>query len=1251
MPLVLRCSFLLLACLYVSNATQALSNDVTLNGVVNVYTPVMRFDHRCSTAITVDNISGFAVGDRIVVMQMQGADVDRSTTASHGRVVNMDAAGMFEFATIASIDAANRTLHVQERLRNPYDVAHRVQVIRVAVATNATISGTVRAQPWNGRIGGVIVLEVAIEVRLNGSIDVRDCGFQGGALWNGGTTCSVMDMNGAANAQRVAAKGQGIAQTVAGFEAGRGCWANGGGGGAAHNSGGGGGGNGGAGGKGGNQWINCGATADNGGFGGVAIPFDPNQPRLVMGGGGGAGQQNDRVGTAGVRGGGIVIVKCASLTGSGQILASGSSVTAVAQNDGAGGGGAAGSVWIDAQSADERIRVHLRGGDGGSTRTGAAHGPGGGGGGGVFITSWPMAGTDLGVDLNGGAHGENLSVSGSNRVYYAQSGQAGVRFAGLPLPRSLPPVLPTIVAPPDTIVCSGATVSMVARATSSTRNPTILWMDSAGRQLSAQPSLRIAVLQSGRYICSVTDENGCSAFDTTHITVLHPPRLAVTDLHLGTLTICRPLADTVLWLYNKGVTVATVGGVRVESGASMRDTLRNVQIPPGDSLRIPIVMGREATSPIRVTVTAGPCDTTLVATVRWQQHGFAASIAPTRIVEGPFLPCKTVVVRRDISIGVTGDTATIVGYLEEGIASWVTKPMLRIIPGELRSLAVLVVAHQHDRLGRIAAILQSGDCIDTVWCTIEATFHPPIFASDTIDLGVIDRCALPANYTVEIPSFARETLTVSNVTSSSRSLAIVRYDPTVAAGGVLSVTVRYAGGTDTTAVLSIGFAECDSILYVTVRWSYQGSLFSIDPTIIDVGDAIVCAERTIDTSITIRSIAGSGTILEAIVQGASVDVDVSQSAIADGGQRECRLSWTLPLGQARARVGFVVTSGRCLDTLWVDLTGSTRRPALRVPERLRVVGGTVGATDGRSILIENPSNVDITITSIGLPDAPFSLDTVGLNLPRTIAAGESISVPVEFLRRCGVFVDSIVVRSTIPCRLEGHTILEMEVSTTTTIELVSVEAQAGEMVEIPVVITGRPDALPELTQAFTVTLQMPRSLAAPMPQHTPGVTGVRYDGGHAYVTSSLVWQGTDTITRIPVLALLAAASSEVVTIAENGFVWSGLECQVEHSPATIVAGPPCAGRERRLVRLGGSIVEVRVSPIPAAEWLDVTIDATDNEFYVVALVDVTGRTVARTLATSNQATQIGISGVPSGVHMLHIQGRFQTAVIPTIIAR
>lgn len=151
------------------------------------------------------------------------------------------------------------------------------------------------------------------------------------------------------------------------------------------------------------------ARKSNGGLGGHPLAYDPT--RIFGGGGGGAGDQDSGEGGSGGRGGGLVFVTCyGSVTGSGIIEANGAAgqnsnpnngTTSIGNpvrgEDGAGGGGAGGSIYIqNAAALPASINLNATGGNGGNmallliapgTSPDEASGPGGGGAGGAIAFS------------------------------------------------------------------------------------------------------------------------------------------------------------------------------------------------------------------------------------------------------------------------------------------------------------------------------------------------------------------------------------------------------------------------------------------------------------------------------------------------------------------------------------------------------------------------------------------------------------------------------------------------------------------------------------------------------------------------------------------------------------------------------------------------------------------------------------------------------------------------------------------------
>ena len=461
-------------------------NTGTISGVINTYYVGAASVAAGATQITVGASSGAGTlitqGDLILIMQMQDAAIVTSNTSGYGAASAVNA-GKYEYATVASVIGTTITLTAP--LNNGYTylagsdtVSQKTfQVIRVPVYSTATL-GAATAKAWDGSTGGVLAFDVTGTLTLAGATaDVSGTGFRGGAtrVLAGGAGTDT-DYRTLATVNTNGPKGEGIAGTpryiftapgtvtntgVEGYASGshaRGSPANGGGGGSDgnpaandQNTGGGGGGNGGAGGMGGIAWcptFNAGNPPNYGcdpygGLGGKTVA-ELGAGQLTLGGGGGGGTANNVTGSgacaatagacgSGAAGGGVIMVRAGTLSGSGTFNASGRNGDSTVGNDGSGGGGAGGAVLLLAAShTGGTATINANGGSGGSNLipplSSGPHGPGGGGGGGYVVRSGAVTTT---VGVAGGAAGVTYNNGTLFGTYGSTPGAAGQSLATL----------------------------------------------------------------------------------------------------------------------------------------------------------------------------------------------------------------------------------------------------------------------------------------------------------------------------------------------------------------------------------------------------------------------------------------------------------------------------------------------------------------------------------------------------------------------------------------------------------------------------------------------------------------------------------------------------------------------------------------------------------------------------------------------------------------------------------------------------
>ena len=435
--------------------------QTNISGVINTYTAVQDFDN-CTGEVTVADASGFAIGGKVMIIQMKGASIVEANNAAFGTVTDLGNCGLYELSTISNV--AGNVISLGFALINDYDIAGKVQLVTVPVYESATVTGDLLAQNWDGETGGIIALEVETLLTLNGNINADGAGFRGGQVNVVDSNCNSLINQDAyfyeTGNWKGSQKGEGIAATIVDKEWGRGPQANGGGGGNDHNAGGGGGGNVVSGGQGGNRspdgFFDC--DGDFPGVGGIA--FTANSNRAFLGGGGGAGHTNNaNAGSSGGNGGGLIFIKTSVLDGGGNsITTQGLSNNTI--GDGAGGGGGGGSIILQTNNTIGMPTINTLGGNGGNTTASAAacSGPGGGGAGGRILTNNP-GGLDL--QFTAGTAGINTGnlVECSGASNGATDGQQG----GLDIIAFVPestventPVEITLQPVPSLMVCEGA---------------------------------------------------------------------------------------------------------------------------------------------------------------------------------------------------------------------------------------------------------------------------------------------------------------------------------------------------------------------------------------------------------------------------------------------------------------------------------------------------------------------------------------------------------------------------------------------------------------------------------------------------------------------------------------------------------------------------------------------------------------------------------------------------------------------------
>jgi len=145
---------ILFLCLSLTSIRSAMCQ---LSGVINTYTKITSVDYLCNS-ITAASVTGFAAGDKILLIQMQGATIDQTNTVNFGNIANITAmgdAGNYEFAIIDHF--VGNAVYLTKTLLRTYTPSGAVQMINVPQYDAVSIDAELSAKAWDGSTGGVIV--------------------------------------------------------------------------------------------------------------------------------------------------------------------------------------------------------------------------------------------------------------------------------------------------------------------------------------------------------------------------------------------------------------------------------------------------------------------------------------------------------------------------------------------------------------------------------------------------------------------------------------------------------------------------------------------------------------------------------------------------------------------------------------------------------------------------------------------------------------------------------------------------------------------------------------------------------------------------------------------------------------------------------------------------------------------------------------------------------------------------------------
>jgi len=833
------------------------------------------------------------------------------TDSSWGSVTAYNNCGNWEFAGVKSVPNGT-SIELDCPLTYSYTATGKTQIIRVQRYSSLTINAgaSITCPAWNSTVGGVCAIEVETNSIINGSINTTGTGFRGGQLdpnWHNPLmnlffSASTLDVDGAE-------KGEGIAgyqtdYTQYGGRYMRGAPGNGGGGGNIHNGGGGGGANGGnpagwnghgmpdvsvashitawnlqyagfatqtssGGGQGGYGW-----SANNGnptvwgpgntswggqsrhaigGYGGR--PLNYTSGKLFLGGGGGAGEQDNAEGGAGANGGGLIyLMNYGTVSGTGQLISNGNNgfnttgvLTISNHRDGAGGGGGGGTVIVNSVGAITGISITANGGNGGNQTISQtqAEGPGGGGSGGYISIS---NGTPTRT-VNGGLNGTTTS-SGVNPEFPpngATAGGVGTNTAT---------ITNFVINAPNVTICAGQAATLTATLGGTPGGAIISWYDAsvAGNVIGTGGTLTTSVIATaGTYTFYVATCPG-TYHQPVLVTATNSPAVSAspntTICTGGNTTLTSSAGSSYSWSPATGLSYANISNP-VASPASTTTYVVTVGTPCGPGTATVVVTVISSINPTITgnnTICAGG-NSSLVAsggnTYSWSTGATTSSIIVS--------PTTTSTYTINVGSGSCTGTTSITVNVTPGITAAVS-PNTTICSGD-------------------AATLTASNGSSYSWSSGQSTSSIVVTPSSTTTYSVVA-------YSGSCSDTQSVTVTISN-----NITATINGPTNICTGG--SATLTASGGTtylwsNSATTSSIVVTPATNTSYTVIAFS--GSCSDDDTLTINVGaniTASVSGNTTLcgGTSSTLTASGGTNYVWNTGASSATIVITPAPSSI------------------------------------------------------------------------------------------------------------------------------------------------------------------------------------------------------------------------------------------------------------------------------------------------------------------------------------------------------------------------------------
>lgn len=591
----------------------------------------------------------------------------------------------------------------------------------------------------------------------------------------------------------------------------------------------------------------------------------------------------------------------------------------------------------------------------------------------------------------------------------------------------------------------------------------------------------------------------------------------------------------------------------------------------------------------------------------------------------------------------------------ESAAQWISVLPDSLQAGDSSFARIRVVPDGRQGAGRAVLQVQLSPCdtLITGIVTWQRDDRRIDVLPDTVTMPELEVCRSErTSREVDITLTGADVVVEDILTDSVASTVLVR--PFLARSGQAFSAVITWTPTRTRSLGRIGFVVRDSACVDTLWMTVTGTVrapFLIAPDVVYADTVILCRDTNRVVPINISADTATTWIIDSIeCSGPGYAVSSRGDSLRGS---DSIVVVAVPTAQGRYDITVRVRLLPCDTVITVHVQGIAVDVAMLATPLISFTEPLIGRQQILQATYTNIGTTSTTVRSVTVPTDPFRILRTQPTLPTQLRPGESITIDVAYVQTFGTWADSIVLESTDPCPILLVTQLRGTGRAITRVRIPDITGDVGQTVNVPILLQGIPEIDRQRLDSFDVRFAWKASEAL----LTDGTNGAsswiteRTDDS-IYVRLQGTWNGTDTLTTVPMLLLLSAtASTDLVFDRNQGFAWRGQQSDVEYDDGLLMINDVCSGRLLRSIRFGVPFRPM-IAPLPASESITVTVPPASGSVSV-SIFTLHGGMLHHTqqFAAQTERYTVNIGDVPVGLHIMRITSAAGTADVPLVIHR